>query len=120
MAFMTALAIPILHMLTSVIWEHCCLGMILLSCASSASAKAMISAKKMRMSASVNKNFSEADISSLMFRDADKVGHFVWYLGDFIESPFKLMFSIYFTFKYVGKYGLLVLFLTSIQLILGY
>ena len=114
MAFMTALAIPILHMFTSVIWEHFCLDMILLSCVSSASVKAMISAKKMRMSASVNKNFSEADINSLMFRDADKVGHFVWFISEFVQSPFKLIFSIYYTFQYLGKYGLLVLFLTSI------
>ena len=70
----------------------------------------------MRMSSATNKDFSEGEISSLMFGDTDRVWHFVWALTEYVEAPFILIISVYYTFLYVGWYGFIVMLMTGLQI----
>ena len=74
----------------------------------------------MRMSALVNKDFSEGEISSLMFGDTNKIGLIPFFVPLMIDSCIVFATSVYFTFTYVGWYGFIVLIMTSFQLSLNY
>lgn len=82
--------------------------------------KSLLSAKKMRMSASVNKDFSEGEICTLMYGDSNQIGDIPFHLPHMIDSLIIFTTSIYFTFTYLGWYGIIVLSLTFLQLMMGY
>ena len=74
----------------------------------------------MRLSAATNKDFSEGEISSLIFGDTNRAWEFVFIIQDFIEAPLIIIVSLYYTFLYLGWYGLIVLIISILQLCMGY
>ena len=120
MAILCALGIPLLNIATHFAAEHINFDIIVTSWRCHTSLKSILSAKKMRMSASVNKDFSEGEISSLMFGDTNLIGDIPFNLSIMIDSSIVFITSVYFTFTYLGWYGFIVLILTSLQLSIGY
>ena len=72
------------------------------------------------MSSATNKDFSEGEISSIIMGDSNKIWDFIWQLPEFLECPFVLISSCYFTFSTIGYYGFIVVFLTFTQFSLSY
>ena len=77
-AIMTALLIPLICVVQRTWWENAVFEMIEVGHLSHTSLKSIISQKNMRMSAATNKDFSEGEITSLMFGDTDRVWDFIW------------------------------------------
>ena len=119
-AIMTALLIPLICITQRTVWENAVFEMIEVGHLSHTSLKSIISQKNMRMSAATNKDFSEGEITSLMFGDTNRVWDFVWQIPEFIEAPLILLVSLYYTFYYVGWYGFIVLAVSCLQLAMGY
>ena len=119
-AILKALLIPLICVAQRTWWENAVFEMIEVGHLSHTSLKSIISQKNMRMSAATNKDFSEGEITSLMFGDTNRIWDFVWQLPEFIEAPLILLVSLYYTFMYVGWYGLIVLAVSCFQLLMGY
>ena len=70
--------------------------------------KTILFAKNLRMSNATNKNFDSTEIESIIMRDSDVVWDFIWKLPEIVEVPFRLVVACYFTFHYLGWYGLII------------
>ena len=64
------------------------------------------------MSNATSKDFSEGEISSIIMGDTDQVYGFVWSIPEYLELPFLLVCSSYYTFKLIGWYGFIVIIIT--------
>ena len=82
--------------------------------------KILFQSKKLRMSTSINNDVNEGKFIVLIYNDSHKFRMLFEMLPDLIESPCILIASIYFIFKYMGWYGFIALFLTVMQLFMGY
>ena len=80
----------------------------------------LLQSKKLRMSTSINNDMNEGKFIVLIRNDTRKFRELFEMMPDLIESPCILIASIYFIFKYMGWYGFIALFLTLMQLLLGY
>ena len=119
-AILCALGVPLLNIFTHFARMHVDFDMIITSWRTHTAIKSLLSAKKMRMSASVNKDFSEGEICSLMYGDSNQIGDIPVHLPNMIDSLIIFITSIYFTFTYLGWYGFIVLSLTFLQIMNGY
>ena len=62
------------------------------------SLKTILFQKDLRMSISTNKDYSEGEINSIIMGDTDKVYEFIQLMPSYLECPFVLICSSYFTF----------------------
>ena len=85
-----------------------------------ASLKTLLFEKDLRMSTATNKDFSEGEISSIIMNDSAKIWDFIFQLPEWLECPFILISSFYFTYQAIGCYGFIVVFLTIAQFSLSY
>ena len=120
MAILCALGIPLLNIVTHFATVHIDSDVLITAWQCHTALKSILSAKKMRMSASVNKDFTEGEICSLMFGDTNAIGGIPHYMSLMIDSSIVFTSSVYFTFTYLGWYGLIVLIMTSSQLVISY
>ena len=72
------------------------------------------------MSNATNKDFTESEVSSIIMGETGRVWTFIWSMSDYIECPFVLIVASYFTFQYIGCYGLIVVMFTLGQFLMGY
>ena len=82
--------------------------------------KTLLFEKDLKMSAATNKDFSEGEVSSIIMDDTGRVWNFIWQLPEWLECPFILFTSFYFTYQAIGWYGFIVVFLTIAQFLFSY
>ena len=116
----TMLLLPVMSMIMHTTWEYFCFQMIEVGHRAHTSLKTILFQKDLRMTGATNKDFSEGEISSIIMGDSNKIWDFIWQLPEFLECPFVLIASCYFTFQAIGYYGFIVVFLTLAQFALSY
>ena len=116
----TMLLLPVMSMIMHTTWEYFCFQMIEVGHRAHTSLKTILFQKDLRMTSATNKDFSEGEISSIIMGDSNKIWDFIWQLPEFLECPFVLISSCYFTFQAIGYYGFIVVFLTLAQFALSY
>lgn len=116
----TMLLLPVMGMIMHTTWEYFCFQMIEVGHRAHTSLKTILFQKDLRMTSATNKDFSEGEISSIIMGDSNKIWDFIWQLPEFLECPFVLISSCYFTFQAIGYYGFIVVFLTLAQFALSY
>lgn len=116
----TMLMLPVMRMITHTTWEYFCFQMIEVGHRAHTSLKTILFQKDLRMTGATNKDFSEGEISSIIMGDSNKIWDFIWQLPEFLECPFVLISSCYFTFQAIGYYGFIVVILTLAQFALSY
>ena len=110
---LTALLIPFLQCVRVTIWEQACYYMHTVGHRAHTSLKTILFEKDLRMSNATSQEYSEGEISTIIMRDTDAIWVFVWQIPDFVEVPFMLITSCYFTFVNIGWYGFIVLLFTA-------
>ena len=119
-AVLLALLIPLMRVVYHTIWEYFCFQMVEVGQRTNTSLKTLLFEKDLRMSAATNKDFSEGEVSSIIMNDTNKIWDFIWQLPEWLECPFILITSFYFTYQAIGWYGFIVVFLTIAQFLLSY
>ena len=115
-----ALLIPLVRVVYHTIWEYFCFQMVELGNRMNTALKTLLFEKDLRMSAATNKDFSEGEVSSIIMDDTNRVWNFIWQLPEWLECPFILTTSFYFTYQAIGWYGFIVVFLTIAQFLFSY
>ena len=74
--------------------------------------KTMLFKKDLKMSEATNKDFSASEVRSIIMGESNVIWTFIYTLPDYIECPCNLIVASYYTFTYIGWYGLIIFLFT--------